>query len=504
MLRRKRSRQSLIDFTRYTHDLYFPAEHHVKIAEALERVERGELKRLMIAMPPRHGKSELASRRFPAWFLGRNPARSIIAASYNSDLASDFGREVRDIVGSQEYANLYRVGLKPDSKAANRWHTTQGGLYVAAGVGTAVTGRGAHVLLIDDPFKDREEADSERMRERVWRWYTSTAYTRLEGSVDPDIDDIYDDDGIWRAFYGQIATGDIESFEGAIVLINTRWHEDDLSGRLLEAQEKGGDQWEILELPAINKHDEALWPGKYPLERLKRIRTAIGPRDWSALYQQAPAPDEGTYFKREWLKYYRTPPKDMHIYGASDYAITDDDGDYTVHIVGGLDGNGDVYILDLWRQQTTSDIWIESVIDLFIKHEPLTWAEEKGQIIKSVGPFLERSINERGMDNPKAYCAREGFASAADKPTRARSLQARMASGKVYLPEDAPWLADFISEFLTFPAGKNDDQVDAASLLFRLLAEMTSRGIVPEKPVRDRWDKVFDDDDEGADNWKVL
>lgn len=498
MLRRKRARQGLIAFTRYTHDGYFPAEHHIKIADALERVERGELKRLMIAMPPRHGKSELASRRFPAWFLGRNPSRSIIAASYNSDLATDFGREVRDIVASQEYANLFRVGLKADSKSANRWHTTESGLYVAAGVGTAVTGRGAHALLIDDPFKDREEADSERMRERVWRWYTSTAYTRLEGGVNASAEDIYDDEGIWKDFYADVLSGDAEPFEGAIVLINTRWHEDDLSGRLLAAQETGGDQWEVLELPAISKDNKALWPGKYPIERLERIRSAIGPRDWSALYQQAPAPDEGSYFKREWLQFYRDLPDSVYTYGGSDYAVTDNGGDFTVHLVAAMDGDGNIYITDLWREQTTPDKWIDAWLNLVERHEPLTWAEEQGQIIKSVGPFIDRQMQERGV-----YCARKQFTSVADKPTRARAFQARMASGKVYLPENAPWLADFINELMTFPAGKNDDQVDAASVVFRLLADMTAKGMVPQPEKRDRWDKIFDDDT-GDGNWKTV
>lgn len=460
--------ESLIAFTEYTLPDYAPASHHRLIAGKLEAVERGEIDRLMIFMPPRHGKSELASRRFPAWALGRDPKRNVIAASYNSDLATDFGREVRNIVASPEYRAVFDTTLAQDSRAANRWNTNKAGTYVAAGVGTAVTGRGAHILLIDDPLKDREEADSELRRQRIWDWYTSTAYTRL-------------------------APG------GAVVLIQTRWHEDDLAGRLLEAQDRGGDQWEVLSLPALDG-EEPLWPEWYDKDALERIRAAIGPRDWSALYQQAPAPDEGTYFKREWLRYWSKLPDDLYLYGASDYAVTDGGGDYTVHLVAGIDGSGDVYLVDLWRNQTTPDQWIEALLDLMARHEPLTWAEEQGQIIKSVGPFLERRMAERNV-----YCAREAFASAADKPTRARAFQARMASGKVYLPENAPWLADFVSELLTFPAGKNDDQVDAASLMFRLLAEMTSKGLVPTEKPKDRWDRVFDrDDDEAGDSWKVV
>ena len=329
LLRRTDAQASLIAFTEYTNPIYRPASHHRRIADKLEAVERGEIDRLMIFMPPRHGKSELASRRFPAWYLGRNPQRQIIAASYNSDLASDFGREVRDIVGSQEYAALFDARLRDDSRAADRWHTDMGGAYVAAGVGTAVTGRGAHVLLIDDPLKDREEADSEIRRQRVWDWFTSTAYTRLMPG-------------------------------GAIVVIQTRWHEDDLAGRLLAQQAAGIDKWEVLDLPALDGNEKALWPEWYDEKALARIRAAIGVRDWSALYQQRPAPEEGDYFKSEWLKTYtKLPPKtEMRVYGGSDYAVTADGGDYTVHAVVGVDPEGRMYLLDLWRKQASSDVWV--------------------------------------------------------------------------------------------------------------------------------------------------
>ncbi len=219
------ARRSLLRFTEYTNPLYERAQHHEQIAAKLEAVERGEIDRLMIFMPPRHGKSELASKRFPAWCLGRQPSRQIIAASYNSDLANDFGRNVRNLVAEPEFSQVFPgVTLAPDSQAAMRMNTNAGGAYVAAGVGTAVTGRGAHIALIDDPFKDREEADSERRRELVWDWYRSTLYTRLMPG-------------------------------GAIVLIQTRWHEDDLAGRLLVHEP---EQWDVLELPAIGKSGEAL------------------------------------------------------------------------------------------------------------------------------------------------------------------------------------------------------------------------------------------------------
>jgi predicted phage terminase large subunit-like protein len=467
LARRELARRRLVDFIRYTFPNYQAAAHHHLIADRLEAVERGDIDRLMITLPPRHGKSELASRRFPAWFLGRNPDLSVIAASYNSDLANDFGREVRNIVSSQEYGAVFQTALAQDSKAANRWHTQTGGAYVAAGVGTAVTGRGADILLIDDPLKDREEADSEIRRQRVWDWYTSTAYTRL-------------------------APG------GRIIVIQTRWHEDDLSGRLLAEMKNGKDRWELLSLPAIGSDGMALWPDRYPLPALERIRANIGSRDWSALYQQSPAPEEGLYFKREWMRHYVARPEHLRVYGASDYAVTADGGDYTVHVVVGVDPLDNIYVLDIWRQQTQSDVWIDVFCDLIGKHKPLNWAEEDGQIKKSLGPFIFKRMLER-----KAFCAREQFVCVTDKPTRARSFQARMAMGKVYFPVSAPWMAALETEMFTFPAGVHDDQVDALGLIGRLLDTMVAAHVPqPEEP--DNTNDYGSYDSADADDWKVV
>ncbi|MSS73940.1 MAG: hypothetical protein EXS64_21015 [Candidatus Latescibacteria bacterium] len=453
--RRQQTRRSLTDFTRYTHPGYEPAPHHRLIAERLEAVAEGRITRLMLFLPPRHGKSELASRRFPAWYLGQYPGRQIICASYGSELAADFGREVRNLVASPEYGRLFDVQLRPDSKAADRWNTAQGGVYVAAGIGAAITGRGAHVALIDDPLKNREEADSATIRDRAWEWYRSTLYTRLMPG-------------------------------GAIVLIQTRWHEDDLAGRLLEAQRQGGDRWEIVSLPALAEEDdplgrqpgEALWPQWYPAPVLEQTRAVIGPREWSALYQQRPQADTGEYFKREWVRWYDERPAHMRIYGASDYAVTANGGDYTVHIVAGITPNDDLCILDLWRKRASSDVWVEAFLDLVERWKPVKWAEESGQIEKSLGPFILKRAQER-----RVYCNREQFTSTSDKPTRARAFQARMAMGKVYFPRSAPWSADLLDELVRFPTGAHDDQVDALSLFGRMLDEMY-RGAVPHREKR--------------------
>lgn len=405
----------------------------------------------MIFMPPRHGKSELASKRFPAWCLGRQPRRQIIAASYNSDLANDFGRNVRNIVNEPEFGQVFpSVSLAPDSQAANRMNTNHGGTYVAAGVGTAVTGRGADIALIDDPFKDREEADSERRRDVVWDWYRSTLFTRLMPG-------------------------------GAVVLIQTRWHEDDLAGRLLEAE---GDQWKVLDLPAINKAGEALWPEWYDLAALERIKATVGPREWSALYQQQPQPDDGTFFQRAWFKEWDKLPE-VRYYGTSDYAVTDGGGDYTVHRIWGVDSNGEIYRVDGWRGRTTSDVWIEEKLNLIAKYKPMAWFGEGGVIQKAIEPMLRRRMLER-----KVFCRLEWLPSVQDKPTRARSFQAMAASGRVHFERGAD-----LGEHLVFPAGKNDDDVDCSSLIGRAI-DQAHPAILAVKQQKtgpgDRWSKALD------------
>lgn len=446
LLARKRARRGLLSFTEYTFPQYEAAHHHRLIAEKLEAVERGEIQRLMVFMPPRHGKSELGTKRFPAWFLGRNPGMSIIQASYNSDLATDFGRQVRNIVQDRKFGNVFKgVSLAPDSQAANRWNTDKGGAYVAAGVGTAVTGRGADILIIDDPLKDREEADSENRREIVWNWYTSTAYTRLQGMR-------------------------------AEILIQTRWHEDDLAGRLLEAEAKGGKSWEKLVLPAMLSDGSALWPERFDLETLQEIKGTIGPRDWSALYQQEPSPEEGTFFERDWFgrhaaKDYGEP---VLLYGFSDYAVTDGDGDFTEHGVFAVGASGNVYQADWWHGQTASDQWIESQIDMMALHKPIAWFGEAGVIQKAVAPMLERRMRERGV-----FCRVEYLPSIHDKPTRSRGFQSRAAMGRVSLLSDDRG-ERVLNQLLKFPAGKHDDAVDVCGMVGRALDEAHPAMALPE------------------------
>lgn len=458
LLRRKKATESLIEFTEFTFPRYRTAEHHKKIAHHLERVIKGDCKRLMLLLPPRHGKSELASKRFPALALGWRPDLQFISASATSGLAEDFGRDVRNIIGSEDYKNLFPgTTLAEDSQAKGKWNTSAGGIYYAVGVGGAVIGRGADIFLIDDPYASMADAESETTRKNVLNWYSGTVYNRLQPG-------------------------------GAIVLINHRMHEDDLTGALLEQQAAGGDQWDVVELPAINDDGGALWPDAYPIEALENIRRNTFPRYWSALYQQRPAPEEGEYFKREWFRWYQTAPTHLRTYGASDYAVTAKGGDYTVHAVIGVDPDDNIYVLDVWRAQAESHIWVESFIDIVAKHKPLNWAEEQGQIIKSLGPFIDKRMRER-----RVYCRREQMASVADKPTRCRAFQARAAMGKVYLPHGASWVPDLLAEMTSFPAGKHDDQVDALGLVGRLIDTMVGgRAPAPPKQETSKWRLAFE------------
>jgi hypothetical protein len=258
------------------------AHHHELIASRLEAVERGEISRLMIFLPPRHGKSLLASAIFPAWYLGRHPDRHLIFATYGQELSDDFGRQVRNLIADSVHRAIFpHCSLSEDSSAAHRFNTGRGGAYFAVGRGGPITGRGANLFVIDDPLKDYQEANSETTRKALHEWFTSVAYTRL-------------------------APG------GSIVLIQTRWHEDDLAGWLLSSNVN--ERWEVLSLPAIAERDEnfrhegeALWHDKFPLSELERIRSAIGGRAWASLYQQRPAAAEGVIFKRDWWQFCRPP-----------------------------------------------------------------------------------------------------------------------------------------------------------------------------------------------------
>lgn len=425
LLARESAKDSLLDFVKYTKPDYEEAPHLLKIIDGLERVERGEIKRLMIFAPPRHGKSELSTRRFPAWYLGRNPNHQIISISYNDEFSTDFGRDVRNIVASPEYGNVFDTSLRSDSKAANRWHTDKGGIYVSAGVGGGITGKGAHVLLIDDPIKNREEADSENTRNKIWKEYTSSMITRLMSG-------------------------------GAIIITLTRWHEDDLAGRLL-AKQPG--KWHVILLDSENTDGSALWPERYPLEYLQEIK-GLNLRDYNALYRQRPSAEEGTFFKREWFKDRRFYLRDLppvNKYGASDYATKENEGDFTEHGIFGVNEKKHIYICDWWYGQTTADKWITTQLDLVKVHQPFAWFGESGAIRRAVEPFLTKEMRDR-----RDFVRSEWITKTHNKTISARAFQALCSHGEVWIPY-CEWGDRLIEELVKFPAGKHDDAVDVCS-----------------------------------------
>jgi predicted phage terminase large subunit-like protein len=400
---------------------------------------------LLVFAPPGSAKSHHVSVAFPSWWMANNQTKSVITASHSAELAAKWGRRVRNLLW--QHANTLGVAMSTDSQAADRWALEKGGEYLAAGVGTGIAGFRADLGIIDDPFGSKEDAYSERIREKVWDWYINDFSARLKP-------------------------------EAKRVIMHTRWHMDDLAGRIVEHAEVTGERIKVLKLPAIagsddplgRKPGEYLWddPGGYNYGAfLRKRKTETAALEWAALYQQEPVPESGGFFKREWFKYYDQLPAGVRKYGASDYATKADAGDFTVHGVCAVDADGNIYVDDIWRAQTTTDVWVDVMLDMATGHEVFQWGEEQGQIIKSLGPFIDRRMKERNI-----HFHRQQFTSVADKPSRARSIQGRMSQGKVLFRRHAVWRLAFEAELLSFDAGKHDDQVDMLSLFGRMLDKM--------------------------------
>lgn len=474
LLAAKKARTSLIEFGR----LMMPAPEdpddvrlsryqvtrvHQVMAAALEAVERGEIPRLIITIPPRHGKSQLSSKFFPAWFMGRDPYRQMIVASYSAQMAEDFGRAVRGYMQTPAFQQVFpECELKKGGASADRIETEDGGIGVFAGVCGPLTGRGADVLLIDDPVKDREEANSPTMRNKVWDWFLDVAMTRLMGGM------------------------------GRAVIIMTRWHEDDIVGRLTDPNnphynEEEAKLWRIISFPALAEEgdilgrplDEPLWPERVTKEFLVSQRR-MNPRGFAALYQGRPAPEDGDFFRKEWFRTYQPHelPRNLRYYVASDHAVsTADDRDPSIIIPVGVDEDGTIWVLpDVWWRREKTDVVVEAMIDTMERHHPLAWWAERGHISKAIGPFLRKQMEERGV-----FCNIEEVVPVKDKQTRAQSIQGRLAMGKVRFPAFAPWWGAARSQMLSFPAGKHDDFVDALAYIGLGLGR-----IVNASPTRER------------------
>lgn len=473
---RELSRRRLLPFIQRFRPKYTAGWVHADICRRIERfvkqVEEGKEPRLLLMMPPRSGKSEISSRHTPAWILGQHPDWEIIAASHTGSLTMSFSRYLRDLLRDPSYQAVFpEARLDPSSQSVENWNLTAGGGYLAAGVGTGITGRGAHVLLLDDLVKDMEAADSLTIRDNTWEWYISTAYTRL-------------------------APG------GGVLGLMTWWHDDDWAGRIQQVMAAGeGDTFEIIRYPAINEAGDeyiladdsiveiapnlpvpagarmtrpmgtAVHPERYTTEamlRIKRNNIAAGlKRVWDALYQQNPIPDEGNFFGKDMFRYYGSKParQDMTIYQAWDFAIsTGKESDYTVGVTLGQDPYDNLYVLDVKRFKTSDGLLlVQTIVDYSMEWDADLLGFEDGQIWKAVFAEFERVCEEK-----RHFPAYDVLVPLTDKMVRANPLKGRMQAGKVYFDQKAHYFRDMQKEMLHFPAGKHDDIVDAIAWAVRL------------------------------------
>ena len=474
LLARREARRHLLPFAEYCYPKWVRGKHHKIVCEALEAVERGEIRRLMIFAPPRHTKSLLASRYFPAWYVGRNPDKQIICASHTSPLAMDFSADVRDLVGDPLYQNVFpNVKIHPYAAASDRWKTTAGGVYIAAGVGGTIAGRGADVAIIDDPVKSRAEADSPRMRNVAWNWFYGDLFDRLQPG-------------------------------GAIIMMLTRWHEDDLAGRALQFDVD--KKWNVIRFEAITEDGECLWPEFWPEETyFEKRNELIGAgkiREWNAKYQSNPTPEEGTYMKRGWFESRWTElPKPLDIYTSSDLAVTDDksavDPDWTEHAVWGLGPDKKIYVLDWWSGRTTSDVWIDALIKLVKVWKPRCWYAEAGQIRRAVEPWIKRMCYET-----ETFFRIEWVNPVGDKALRGRSFQGMASMGRVVFPKGQGWAEAVIEQCVAFPGGKHDDKFDAMATGCMAIDKLHPIAIESTESSKPKDGYGFDDDD--GDGWKTI
>lgn len=396
-------------------------------------LERGKIRRLIVEMPPRHGKSQLVSHWFPVWLLSLHPDWPIMLASYEADFASSWGRQVRNTV--QEHMGALGVQVVADSRAVNRWQTKQGGGMITAGVGGPITGKGARVLIVDDPVKNSEEAMSLTYRDKVWDWWQSTAYTRLEPN-------------------------------GVAVLVMTRWNEDDLASRLLAQASQGGERWELLRLPAIAEAGDAigraegaaLWPERYDEQALEQIKANVGGYVWSALYQQRPAPAEGALFKREWFANSiidRAPDGLLWDRYWDLAASTKTSADYTASAAVAFDGAGVLYIRDMVHGR-----WEWPDAYAIIKQTMLAEPKVQHGIEKSLHGIA--AVQELMRDPDLRGITFRGIDVDRDKISRALPWQTRAEAGKVKLVR-GEWVNGFLDEVTSFPYAAHDDRVDTVS-----------------------------------------
>jgi phage terminase large subunit-like protein len=489
------------------------AAHHRLLCEKLQGIEDGTIPNLMVLMPPGSAKSTYSDVVFIPWFMSRKPRRHVILASYASEIAEKQGRRARQLIGSKSFFNLTGRSLRADNRAVHQWTLDNGSEFMAGGLLSGMTGNRAALGVIDDPMKGRDEAESATMRDKTWAAYTDDFCTRLIPGAPQ-------------------------------VMALTRWHEEDLAGRILPAGWDGesgwfdgrdGRKWYVICLPAIadrtddplgRKIGESLWPEWFgaptgdPMDHWRPMQKNL--RTWTSLCQQKPKAAEGTFFKRDWFKRYtpRMLPAHLNKYLTSDHApggaVTND---FNCARVWGVDKSGDLWMVDGFRKQCLMNDVADLVVGnkrqaklgrlkrdtpviegLLRKHKPFAWFPEADNNWKAAAGFIERIMREE-----ENYCRIEPISPHGnDKPTKAQSFQAMAASGRVWIPE-GPEGDDVINQYIGFPGAANDDEVDAASVIGRALAD-AHPAIVPmkdEPPAGDSWDRAFDQDDDGGESWKT-
>jgi predicted phage terminase large subunit-like protein len=459
---REKARESFMAFVKKVWPSFIEGSHHKRMAKAFERVARGECKRLIINMPPRHTKSEFASYLLPAWFLGNFPEKKVIQTSHTAELAVGFGRKVRNLVDQDVYTEIFPgVGLQQDSKAAGRWNTNKGGDYFAIGVGGAVTGKGADILIIDDPHSEQEAAmaaSNPEVYDKVYEWYTSGPRQRLQPG-------------------------------GAIVIVMTRWAARDLTGQVVKsAAQRSGEEWEVIEFPAILPSGNPLWPQFWSLEELAALREELPNSKWQAQYQQNPIGNESAIVKRDWWKWWEKddPPVCDYVLQSWDTAFEKNNrADYSAGTTWGIfnceEDNfaPNIILLNTYKKRVEFPELKRDVLREYNEYEPDSLIVEK----KASGAPLIYDLRAMGIP-VQEYTPGKGQ----DKIARLNSVSDIIASGKVWVPQTR-WAEELVDEVAAFPSGEHDDLVDATTLALMRFRQGGFLRLPSDEPEEIKWFK---------------